>query len=347
MIPEAKHLVSPKRTRTLFPVFKMEGVRLYCEDNLNLMRQLPSRSLKAVYIDPPFFTRRQQVIDSRRKKANTPSYSDHWNGMTEYLAWMKERVTEIARLLRNDGVLFLHCDWHASHYLKVMLDEVFGYENFKNELVWQRSVTIGRISAESFKRLDNITDSVFIYSKSPDTQLKKVFREHLVPFNGTKPPSGYHVDSKSGQYFKTSPIGNYSSVSIEAFRKENRIYITKNDKQRLKYFVDAVKIKGQMYIREERELGNLWTDIPSMMHSSARDKIVYPTQKPIQLITRILQTIVNKGDSVADFFHGSGSTMMAARDLHCNYVGCDSNPQAIKLSLARLEDEQVQLKIAA
>jgi DNA modification methylase len=337
MLAESKTIRgSVKKTSKTAPAISTQEITVYLNDNLRVLESLPAGSLNAIYIDPPFFTNRIQTIDSRRKDPNTPVYSDKWEGLDEYLKWMEVRLQEMKRVLSDKGLLFLHCDWHASHYLKVLMDRVFGYHNFKNEIIWQRSYTIGRIGDKSFKKLDTMSDSIFVYSKREGIILNKVYREHKIPFKGDRPPSGYYFDEREKRFFKTSPVGNYSQESIREFKRENRIHLTRNGTERLKYFVNTITQNGERFILENRELGNLWTDIPSMMHSRTEDKIAYPTQKPIKLIQRLLGLCVKPGDLVADFFHGSGSTLMAALRLNCKYLGTDINADAIAITQERL-----------
>ena len=271
---------------------KQEGLHsphyaLYLKDNIDVLKNIASEFIKCIYIDPPFFTQKKQIIDSRRSDINTPFYFDNWRSMKEYLNWIKIRIFEMKRVLRKDGIIAIHCDWHASHYIKIILDEIFGYNNFRNEIIWQRSFTIGRSSTKNFKKIDVIHDSIFIYSKSSKTTLNKVYREHMIPFQENNPPAGYYFDDKRNSFFKTSPLGNYSDLSIKKFSKEGRVYRTRNGKKRLKYFVNTLKHNNQKFIFEQRELGTIWNDIHSMMHSGTGDKIKYPTQKPINLIKRI------------------------------------------------------------
>ena len=291
---------------------------------------------------PSLLYKKTRVIDSRRAQNSTPRYSDNWKSLELYLEWLRIRIVEAKRLLTKDGVIFIHCDWHASHYIKIIMDDVFGYKNFKNEIIWQRSTTIGRSSKNNFKKLDTISDSIFLYSKNINLCLKKVFRNHFIPFNGSNPPSGYYYDDKKGEYFKTSPLGNYSKDSIEMFYKQGRIYLTRNGKERLKYFVEVTKKNGTLYICEHRELGNIWNDIHSMMHSCSKNKISYPTQKPTLLLKRIFSMCTSAGDIVADFFNGSGTSLIAAKELNLYYLGSDINPEGIAITSKRLEANSKQ-----
>jgi adenine specific DNA methylase Mod len=146
--------------RVSFAHSKLEPNRLFWGDNLHVMRQLPSESIDLIYIDPPFFSGRQyNVIFGDQNELR--SFSDMWEGgMPGYLIWLNARVYEMKRLLKKTGSLFLHCDWHASHYIKVELDKIFGYDKFVNECVWCYSQ--GGRSKEHFPRKHDI---IFWYAK--------------------------------------------------------------------------------------------------------------------------------------------------------------------------------------
>lgn len=135
---------------------------IYREDNLTALHRLPSNSVDLVYLDPPFFSSRvYEVIWG--DEAEVRSFEDRWDGgIMHYVSWMRDRVRQLHRVLKDTGTLYLHCDPHASHYLKVMLDDVFGLSNFRNEIIWKRTGSKGLASA----RMPNNHDAILMYSKS-------------------------------------------------------------------------------------------------------------------------------------------------------------------------------------
>lgn len=135
---------------------------IYCDDNLQRMVTLPSESVDLIYLDPPFFSNRiYEVIWG--DEAEVRSFEDRWGGgMQVYINWMRDRCLEMHRLLKLTGSLYLHCDPHASHYLKVMLDDIFGMSCFRNEIVWQRTASKGYAS----RRLSANHDLILAYGKS-------------------------------------------------------------------------------------------------------------------------------------------------------------------------------------
>ena len=133
--------------------------RLILGDNLLVMRALPDESIDLTYIDPPFFTGHKQ----RANGGAAPAFDDAWaGGLDAYLTWLRERVVEMRRLLRPTGVLYVHCDFHAGHYIKALLDEVFGGERFQNEIIWH----YGLGAANATRHFLRKHDTIFVYRRS-------------------------------------------------------------------------------------------------------------------------------------------------------------------------------------
>lgn len=151
----------------------LEPNRLFWGDNLHVMRQLPTESIGVIYIDPPFFSGRQyNVIFGDKNELR--SFSDIWEGgMPGYLIWLNARLYEMKRLLKKTGSIFVHCDWHASHYIKVEMDKIFGYENFHNEIVW--CYAGGAVPQKEFPRKH---DTILFYSKSRDWLFNTIYRPY-------------------------------------------------------------------------------------------------------------------------------------------------------------------------
>ncbi len=148
--------------RVSFGAPDLEPNRLIWGDNLHVMRQLPSESVDLIYIDPPFFSNRNYNViwgDQNEER----SFSDIWEGgLDGYLVWLNARLYEMKRLLKPTGSIYVHCDWHASHYIKVEMDKIFGYENFQNEIVWRY-----RRWPSKQRRFQKMHDAVLLYGKRP------------------------------------------------------------------------------------------------------------------------------------------------------------------------------------
>lgn len=173
----------------------LEPNRLFWGDNLHVMRQLPSESIDLIYIDPPFFSGRQyNVIFGDQNELR--SFSDIWeDGMPGYLIWLNARLYEMKRLLKKTGSIYVHCDWHASHYIKVEMDKIFGYENFGNEVVW--SYRTGGISKQWFPRKH---DSLLLYFRDQARHFFKPLR------GGEFRTQGMNYD-EDGRPYKTTKKG--------------------------------------------------------------------------------------------------------------------------------------------
>ncbi len=264
-------------------------------DCLKTMKNMDSNVIDMVYLDPPFFTQKEQSLKDNKGKEY--SFDDRWDTMQEYLLYIKVRVEEAKRLLKDSGTLFLHCDSKASHYLKLMLDEVFGIENFRSEIIW----TYKRWS-NSKKGLLNAHQTIFFYSKGNKFKFNKIFTDYSVTTN---------IDQILQDRVKNS-IGKTTYKT-----DENGQVVSTNEKLGV-------------------PLSDVW-EIP-FLNPKAKERVGYPTQKPILLLERILEISTDEGDTVLDPFCGSGTTLVAAMLNKRKYIGIDVNEEALKLAENRLSN---------
>ena len=272
--------------------------RLYCDDNLKVLATIEKESVDLIYIDPPFFSNRKyEVIWG--DEAEIRSFEDRWEGgINVFIDWMKDRVIELWRVLKPTGSMYLHCDWHAGHYLKVMMDEVFGVKNFRNEIVWFYSV-----GGKSRRYWAKKHDTIFFYSKSN----KWVFNDKDVLKYGTR---------KTG---------------VESFGGR----IGRDEKGRL--YQDKIAKSGKIYryyLEEGKVPEDVW-EIQSIQ-SQSKERFGYPTQKPEALLERIIKASSNEGDVVLDAFCGCGTALAVAQNLGRRWIGIDISPAAIALVKNRL-----------
>ena len=313
--------------------------KVYCIDNLKLLCDLPNESVDLVYIDPPFFTQRDH------KTIEGVGFDDKFESITHYIEWMKVRVREIHRILKDSGCLFLHCDVNASHRLRVMLDDVFGEKNFRNEIIWQRKKAFpsGRP-----KKLPNCHDTIFYYSKADTPVFNPQFTPHTKEYLKT-----FKHDDKDGQgpyssqtlmspSYSPTLIFNYKGypppVTGWQYTRENMEKLD-NDSRLIFPKKKNGMIRRKAYLRELKgtPLRNIWADIPCITKAS-KEYRGYPTQKKEALLERIIKMGSNEGDIVADFFCGSGTTPAVAKRLGRKYIACDSNPDAVKITKERLNE---------
>lgn len=255
--------------------------RLVLGDNLLLLRTLPDECIDLIYVDPPFFT-------GKRQRAANASFDDAWaGGRAAYIAWLGERLAEMRRVLRETGVLYVHCDWHAGHYIKVELDRIFGDERFQNEIIWH----YGLGAANARRHFLRKHDTIFVYGKSA-----------AATFNVVR--------------------GEATSAMLAKYSHED---------ERGRYMMSRGK---RYYLRGGKPLDSVW-DIPAIAATSG-ERLGFPTQKPEALIERIINASSRPGDTVADFFCGSGTTAAVAQRLGRRWLVCDASPEAIAISEARL-----------
>ncbi|MFQ5790398.1 MAG: DNA methyltransferase [Acidobacteriota bacterium] len=307
-----------------------------------MLRTLPTESIDLIYIDPPFFSGEEyNVIWGDANEVRT--FSDIWDGgLDTYLIWLNARLWEMRRVLKSTGSIYVHCDWHASHYIKAEMDKIFGYENFRNEIVWQRKT--GRVDAA--KTMGRQTDTILLYTKSDKFTLIPQFgeskQEYVEQFYRYVDEKGrrYRLADLSNpaprpnlmyEYKGYKPPKNGWAISrerMEQFDREGRLHFPKDPNGRIqrKRFLD--ELKGQ-------PIQNLWTDI-SPVAPQSYEKIGYPTQKPEALIERILNASSRPRELFADFFCGGGGSLVAAQRLRRRWIGCDISRVAISVTLDRL-----------
>ena len=303
---------------------------LYCDDCLHRLVDLPAASVDLVYLDPPFFSNRTyEVIWG--DEAEVRSFEDRWEGgINHYVGWMRPRVEQMHRVLRAGGSLFLHCDWHASHHLRVLLDRVFGEgrASFRNEIVWHYGGRGAKAIANQYPRNHDV---LLWYSKGDGWTYHRQYTESLLT-PGEARTAGYRLDD-AGRWFTTAPRGDYTDASIAALELEGRIHRTRTGNIRIKYFLE-----GRSGVLVERRLvGDVWNDIADAMHMPREERLGYPTQKPLALLRRVIETASNRGDVVLDPFCGCGTAVAAAHETGRRWIGIDISPTAIGVMRRRFE----------
>lgn len=264
------------------------------DDSLNVMKKIDDGQVDLVYLDPPFFTQDIQRLASRKSEEEYV-FSDKWNCINEYLEYMKVRLNECKRVLKNTGSVFVHCDRNASHYLKVILDQVFGIDNFQSEIIW-----IYKRWSNSKKGLLNHHQTILFYSKSAEFKFNRIYTDY-------------------------SETTNVDQILQERVRdaKGKAVY---------KYTAGGEVVLGKS--KKGVPLSDVW-DIP-YLNPKAKERVGYPTQKPILLIEQIINLVTDENDIVLDPFMGSGTTPVAAKILNRRYIGIDISEKAVELAEKRL-----------
>jgi DNA modification methylase len=281
--------------------------RLILGDNLEILKTMENETVDLIYLDPPFFSNRNyEVIWG--DEGEVRSFQDRWSGGVEhYIAWLKERVAEMHRVLKSTGSIFLHCDWHADAYIRVeILDRIFGRNNFRNEIIWSYKTTL-KVSPHHLGR-DH--DTIFIYAKSKD------FKIH--PDQKDYPPS----ENTLKRWVKYADEKGF--VSNKHFAGSASTII--NTENEAKGFNINHGIPRDVW-----EISHLAGNNP--------EKIGYPTQKPMALLERIIKCASNEGDMVLDPFMGGGTTIAVADKLNRKWTGIDQSVQAVKVTELRLHQQ--------
>lgn len=357
--------------------------RLYYGDNLDVLRRyIPNESVDLVYLDPPFKSNQDYNVlfserDGTQAAAQLHAFEDTWtwdqgaaaayheaveaggsvakalaslrgflgtSDMMAYLAMMAPRLVELRRVLKPTGALYLHCDPTASHYLKMILDAVFGYENFVNEIVWQRTNS-HNMKTKGFTR---VNDVLLVYGKTKDYTFNEQYTaygpEQMKRFKQDKDGRLYKAEnltfstpnpSRQFEWRGTKPPANrswgYGPEKLEELWNEGRILAKRDGKPRL----DGLKI----YLEETKgkPVSSNWTDIPRVSNTSG-ERLGYPTQKPEALLDRIIQASTNEGAVVLDPFCGCGTTIASAHRLKRQWIGIDITQAAVVVIKKRFRD---------
>ena len=276
-----------------------------------------TRGARLVYIDPPFSTNLRF-----KGKKDQHAYDDKLVG-AEFLEFLRKRLVLLRELLADNGSIFVHLDSRKAHHVKVLMDSVFGPENFLNDIIWSYG---GRGAKHVSSRFSRNHDIILWYRRS-----SHVFNRAFVGRRIKKGTPGFSEDS-DGRWFKTSPRGDYTDKSISELTKEGRVYRTRNGTIRIKYYL---REDGDWLI-EDKLVGDVWDDIPDAMHLGEGEKTGYPTQKPEALLSRIIKAATNEGDLVIDAFAGAGTTLAVAEKLGRRWVGVDSGTLAVHTTETRL-----------
>ena len=329
---------------------------LYLGDCLNVLRDyIKDESVDLIYIDPPFNSKRNYNIFFDDKEIHTQrvAFEDTWSykNVSEsllelqtvkneklhillkayqevapqvfpYLVMMTLRILELHRVLKPTGSFYLHCDPTASHYLKTICDAIFGNEQFKNEIIWIRSTDTGSSKAIS-KKFPANTDTLLFYTKSELFKFNPVYLDYNEDYL-----SRFKYEDENGKY-RWQCLKTYSQEKYAQLNAEGKIRLGQKAKNP-EYKQYVWELKGVL-------LSNAWTDI-YQINPAAKERLGYPTQKPLALLARIIQASSNEGDLVLDGFCGCGTTIDAAESLKRQWVGIDISPIAIALMKRRLQD---------
>lgn len=328
--------------------------KIFWGDNLQVMSHMLKEyrgQIDMIYIDPPFDSKAQykKTIKINSKDVSNDmmsfeevQYKDIWTNDT-YLQFLYERLIIMRELLKDTGSIWVHCDQSKGHYIKIILDEVFGQDNFVNQITWKRTFAHGD-SGQGAKHLGRISDYIYLYGKSSAVNLNSIYvpyeKSYIERVFSGKDDDGRRWQSVSltapGGASKGNPSYNflgvtrywqYSKANMEKLYAEGKIYQSK----------PGAVPRRKMYLDEAKgvPLQDIWTDIVPVQGLSNENEN-YPTQKPITLLERIIKLTSNPGDLVFDCFMGSGTTQAVAMKLGRRFIGADINLGAVQTTTKRL-----------
>ena len=395
---------------------------LYYGDNLDILRRyVKDESVDLVYLDPPFKSNQNynvlfQELDGERSQAQMKAFKDTWvwddearrtyesvvegggkvaqvmialhtflgaSDMLAYIAMMAPRLVDLRRVLKSTGTLFLHCDPTASHYLKLVLDSIFGPKRFLNEICWKRS-SAHSDTKQGMKRCGRIHDILLLYSKTEEFTWNTIY----TPYTKEYLESEYRHVAKDGRRYKETDLtaakpggdveydwpvkrshqtgARWDADIDEEYENPKKDWEYKSVRPYEGRFWAYSKANVIQYARDGHlihrstgmprliqyadempgiSLQDLWDDIP---HVAGKQDLGYPTQKPIALLDRIVNLTTNKGDVVLDPFCGCGTTIAAAQKLERRWIGVDITQAAIVVIKKRFKDNfggSIKLKI--
>lgn len=336
------------------PPALIERNRLYFGDNKAALAHLLATGARGqvqlIYIDPPFDSNADYVRKIRLRNAAATQvgtevqYRDRWTG-DSYLQFMYERLLLLRELLAEDGVIWLHCDYRQVHRLHLILEEVFGPENYLNTVSWRSQVARGaKVNAFYFPYS---TQYLEIFAKNRRAPTRWHPPKKQLTFTRRQAAAQFMEDE--GGFFRTSDPGTYSFERLKALHEEGRLYapyggqVVVDEEARRVYASNGGNIGVKYYLTKldngrygvERGVDNLWDDIPGLGTTPGED-VGYPTQKTAALLRRIIGASTDPGDWVLDAFSGSGATAAVSQAMGRRWIACDANYGAIQTAHRRL-----------
>ncbi len=318
---------------------------IYCGDCLDQLPKLPDGCVDLIYIDPPFNSNRNYEVfwgETREKRA----FADRHASTQAYIEYMRPRCVELSRVLKKTGSFYYHCDWHASHYVKVMLDQILGENNFQNEIAWRRTK-----AHNDSKRYGANYDSIFFYAGGA----KWTWNVQYTPYSKEYIEQNYRYKDEKGvfrvsdmtankpggdvSYEWTTPDGRkvlpykgrywaYSKENMKAMESKGFIYYRTTGMPMLKHYLEEMP---------GIPLQTFWDDVDPVI-SGSEERLGYPTQKPLGILERIINSSSSPNDIVLDAFCGCGTALVAAENLGRQWIGIDISPTACRVMAKRLRD---------
>jgi DNA modification methylase len=318
---------------------------IYCGDCLDQLKSLPDACVDLIYIDPPFNSNRNYEVfwgETKEKRG----FEDRHASTQAYIEYMRPRCAQLARVLKKTGSFYYHCDWHASHYVKVMLDQILGENNFQTEIIWRRTIAKGL----AFTAFPNNHDTLLLYGGGGELTFERPYDPYDPDNLDEKTASKYSHRDPDGRVYRLdnliNPNPNRPNLTYE-FLGVTRVWRWTKERMQSAYDEGIVvqtkpgavpQMKRYLDEQEGRPIDTVWTDIPPI-NSQAKERLGYPTQKPVALLDRIVRASSKEGDVVLDAFCGCGTALVAAQRLGRQWIGIDVSPTACRVVAQRLKKD--------
>jgi DNA modification methylase len=320
---------------------------LHCTDCLDMLKRLQvehGEFIDLIYIDPPFNSGRSRYISA---KGNKIGYEDVWSKIPykdtlnelrsldedlyslvnvlaksrndrPYLYFMAIRILYMHKVLKKTGSFYLHSDPSMCHYLKVICDHIFRNSNFRNLIIWNRAI-VAKSSKSRSNSWPKNHDILLYYVKSK----KSIYNKLYLPYSEEYLKRMFREKDEKGNLFRWQVFATYSTSRFEKLKKENK----------LRKLPGAKNYEYKQFLQDSRgiRIPDVWNDIKNIKITD-ESFTGYPTQKPEELLKRIILSATNEGNTVADFFCGSGTALKVANKLKRKWIGVDSSKDAIKIA---------------
>jgi len=327
---------------SLYSLEKSQDSFLYNEDCYETTKRFPEGSIDLIYADPPFFSGRVHSL-------NNCVFDDRWISNEEYINWIRPRLAEFRRVLKSTGSIYIHCDWHISHYLKVLADTIFHSRNFVNEVIWKRQ-SCHNDYRQGSRHFGRIHDTILVYAKSKDY----VWNSQFIPYEELYIKNAYrHKEKETGRKFAlgdlTGPGGKSNGNPKYKFLGTERYWRYSKSKMlellangRIAHKDGRVPLLKR-YLDEMpgKPVQDLWFDIKPCYNRNVK----FPTQKPKALLQRIISTSSNLRDIVYDPFAGSGTSGVVSLELSRRWIASEISIETCSTVINRLGESGFQTKL--
>ncbi len=328
-----------------------------CLNAAKYLKEEIGNAIRLIYIDPPFYSKVDYSLKERgdHSEDHAPSmkeqqvYSDKWEGgIQQYLEFLRNRIELFRGLLRQDGSLWVHLDYHVSHYAKTMLDQIFGYSNFINEIIWKRTNS-PKVQSRGF---GSQHDVLLLYAlDNTKFRTNPILRAHdmrtLKPYSYKDEKGRFRLIEIEAQGIQRSANRKqfewrgrtapylYSTDKLDQWWDQGMIYTSRNGRYTKKQYLSSTP---------GVPISDLWLDIPPVQGIS-NEYTGFITQKPIALLERVVEAGSDPGDIIADFFGGSGTSAVAADNLRRRWILADESEVAVGLMKQRLDEASQQYRV--